>query len=96
VTFCAFKRVDVRKDIQGYELAKTLMHEVMHALACEGGWKRDERWNNSNDKDDAYDGHAGIYWGSVELLDFIRDNPAFIAFLEQAGSENNTTQPQGR
>ncbi|HEV7674395.1 MAG TPA: hypothetical protein VGQ12_07685 [Candidatus Angelobacter sp.] len=81
VTFCAFKRVDVRKDIQGRELAKALLHEIMHALACDGSFKQDQKWNNSGDKDDGEDGHAGIYWGSGELLAFIQDNPQFVEFL---------------
>lgn len=84
VTFCAFKRIDVRKDIQGRELAKSLLHEVMHALACDGGFPQDQKWNNSNDKDDGEEGHAGIYWGSEELLSFMQENPGFVDFLVKA------------
>lgn len=81
VTFCAFKRVDVRKDIQGRELAKTLMHELLHVLACDGEFKQDQKWNNSGDKEDGQDGHAGIYWASEELLAFMQDNPQIVQFL---------------
>ncbi len=83
VTFCAFRRIDVRKDIKGRELAKSLLHEVMHALACDGGFANDKHWNNSDDKDDGYEGHEGIYWGAEELLGFIQENPQFVAFLQQ-------------
>src|SRR6478609_5628748 len=84
MTWCAFRCVDVRRDIKGRELAKSLMHEVMHVLACDGGLANDQHWNNSNDKDDGEEGNAGIYWGSEELLSFIQENPEFVRFLEQA------------
>ncbi len=61
VTFCAFKRVDVRKDIQGRELRKTIVHELLHVLSCDGAFAQDQKWNNSNDKDDGCEGHCGIY-----------------------------------
>ena len=85
VTFCAFKRIDARRDIQGRELAKTLTHELLHVLGCDGGWAHDEKWNNSNDKEDGCEGHCGVYWASEELLDFIEENPQFIAFLQNPG-----------
>lgn len=80
-TYCPSHRIDVRSDIKGRELAKSLLHEIMHALACDPYFANDKKWNNSDDKDDGYEGHEGIYWGSEELLAFMQDNPQFVEFL---------------
>lgn len=66
------------------ELAKSLVHESMHVMACDGPIPHDERWNNLNDADGDCEGHCGIYWGADELTAFIRGNPDFIRFVQAA------------
>jgi hypothetical protein len=95
-TACSERIITLRSDLHGNALAKTLTHESLHALACDHGEAHDERFNNSNDEEDGYEGHAGIYWAGDELADFIAENPRFIEFVQNAYREGAASAPQGR
>jgi len=95
-TACPERIITLRSDLHGNELAKTLTHESLHALACDHGEAHDERFNNSNDEEDGYDGHAGIYWAGDELADFIAENPRFIEFVQNAYREGGASAPRAR
>ena len=95
-TACSERIITLRSDLHGKALAKTLTHEGLHALACDGGVAHDEQFNNSNDEKDGYEGHAGIYWAGDELADFIAENPQFIRFVQRAYHEGEASPAQGR
>lgn len=86
-TSCSERLIRIRKDVQGKERAKTLMHEVLHALGCENGIAHDDKWNNSNDAGDGCEGHCGIYFGGEALTDLVVNNPELIALIQAEGSK---------
>ena len=87
VTSCPGHTIKLRRDLTGKGLAGALVHELMHALACDHGLPADQKWNNSNDEADGCEGHCGIYWGSKELLEFFLANPEIVLWIYRHGRE---------
>ena len=66
------QRISVDPDRGRDAVAKTVLHEVLHAV-----------WTNAGDRGDKVDEETAIRTLSAGLLGVLRDNPALVAYLTE-------------
>jgi hypothetical protein len=83
-TLCGSHLIEIVKDQNETDIYEVLVHEIQHAMTCDGASVHNEKFNNLENKaqkEDDY--HSGIYWATPHWIQFIQDNPAFIRRLQE-------------